>query len=93
MPLEFRDQRLDQATEQGELVSRAMGRLCCYQCGDAGGMQAYDEDATRALPPEQQTGYWKYLGPGSEGIVFRPCPVCRRTDVTGVSIRYEEWTP
>jgi len=93
MPLEFSDQRLDQATEQGELVSRAMNRMCCHACGDSGGMQAYDEAATRTLPAEQQTGYYKYVSEMAPTTIYRPCAVCRRADMAYISVWYEEWTP
>ena len=90
---EFRNRAAERAAEEGELVSHAMARMCCHQCGSADGMQEYDEAATRTMPAEQQTGYYRYIGESVPGTIYKPCPVCRRTDEIGISIRYEEWTP
>jgi len=90
---EFRNRAAERAAEEGETVSRAMNRLCCYQCGAGDGMEAFDEAITRTMPAEQQQGYYRYIGESVPGTIYRPCAVCRRTDEIGISIRYEEWTP
>jgi len=90
---EMRARSLDLETERLELISRAMNRMCCYQCGSMDGMQGYDEAATRTMPAEQQTGYYRHIGESVPGTIYKPCTVCRRTDEIGISIRYEEWTP
>jgi len=91
--VEFRNRAAERAAEEGEVMSRAMGRLCCYQCGAGDGMQAYDRAATERLPKSQQQGYYRYLGESVPDTLYKPCDVCRRTDEIGISIRYEEWVP
>ena len=90
---EMRNRAAERAAEDGETVSRAMGRMCCHACGDAGGMQAYDRAVTETLPKSQQVGYYRYIGESVPDTLYKPCPVCRRTDEIGISIRYEEWVP
>ena len=91
--VEFRNRAAERAAEEGELMSRAMNRMCCYQCGDAGGMQAFDEAATRTMPVAEQQGYYRYIGESVPDTLYKPCTVCRRTDEIGISMRYEEWVP
>jgi len=91
--VEFRNRAAERAAEEGELMSRAMNRMCCYQCGSADGMQGYDEAATRTLPAEQQTGYWRYRRESEPGTIYKPCHVCQRVDWAVIGAWYTAWTP
>ncbi|HUW09908.1 MAG TPA: hypothetical protein VM537_09260 [Anaerolineae bacterium] len=93
--VEFRNRAAERAAEDGETVSHAMSRLCCYRCGSGDGMQEYDEAGTRRMPASQQVGYYRYVGDGDRmpGSIYRPCTACCRTDDVGIPDYYEEWVP
>ena len=90
---EMRNRAAERAAEDGEVASRAMGRMGCHACGAGDGMQAYIMHVTLTLPRDKQVGYYYRENDPEPDTLYKPCRVCGRAYEVGIRPNYKEWRP